>query len=314
MDSSTLKDEDKQDTTLSIVVGVYNDWAPLYCCLYSLSEQVGAPKFEVIVVNDGSSEDAPELIRDWARLYPLKLIRQSHSGISTARNRGVEASVGSTLLFTDADCRFERDCLFHLNSTLTQATDRDYFQLHLAGDRSGIVGRTEELRLLTVQSHLLQPNGGIRYLNTAGFAVRRAKVDIHDGFFDPSVVRAEDTLLLASLIQKNQLPFFVPEAIIRHVIPLSLLACLQKDLRSAYLEERTYEIITSNGVKIRVGYRERFRMLVTMWKASKEHSIGRLACLVLTLRQVLRLLASFGYRCFHTPPERQQSSIELNGH
>jgi glycosyltransferase involved in cell wall biosynthesis len=300
MVSSNFKGADKQDTSLSIVIGVYNDWAPLRQCLRSLSAQVDAPKFEVIIVNDGSKDDAPEFIRDCDQRYPLKLITQPHSGISTARNRGIEASIGSTLLFTDADCKFERDCLFQLNSTLMRAADKDYFQLHLAGDCSGIVGRTEELRLLTVQSHLLQPNGCIRYLNTAGFAVRRTRANSHKEFFDPSVVRAEDTLLLAGLVQTNELPFFVSDAIVHHTIPLSLLPCLQKDLRAAYLEERTYEIIASNGVKIRVGFRERLRMLLTMWKASKEHSIGRFACVMLTVRQVLRLMASFAYRCFHT--------------
>jgi len=118
------------------------------------------------------------------------------------------------------------------------------------------------------------------------------------------VVRAEDTLLLARLIQNDELPLFIPEAIIHHSIPLSLLGCLQKDFRSAYLEERTYEIIASEGVKIRVSHRERLHMLRRMWTASKERSVGRTAWLVLTARQALRLFASFAYRCFHTAGDR----------
>lgn len=302
MVSSTFKgDTHELIPAFSIVIGVYNDWAPLEHCLQSLAHQVDAPSFEVIVIDDGSDREAPEFIRSWGRFYPLMLIAQSHFGISAARNRGIKMSSGSALLFTDADCRFAKNCLVQLDATMTQATKNDYFQLHLSGDCSTIIGKTEELRLITLQNHLLQPDGCIRYLNTAGFAVRRAKVNIEDGLFNPSATRAEDTLLLATLIQTSQLPLFVPEANIEHSIPLSFLGCLRKDLRSAYLEERIYDVITAKGVKIRVTYGERLRMLLTMWKTSKQASIGRSAWLVLTVRQALRRMASLAYRCVRRP-------------
>src|SRR5438874_11311507 len=95
----------------SIIIGVYNDWAPLDRCLRSLSQQISAPSFEVIVVDDGSREANPEFIHHWRSCYPLTLIRQSHAGVSVARNRGIQTSQGSILLFVDADCRLETNCL-----------------------------------------------------------------------------------------------------------------------------------------------------------------------------------------------------------
>src|SRR5271165_1761572 len=221
---------------LSIIVGVYNDWLPLDQCLRSLVQQMNGPSFEVIVVDDGSREAAPEFIRYWTRSYPLTVVRQSHAGISAARNRGVLISRGSVLVFVDADCKFQPDCLATLSATVAQYPQHNCFQLHLVGDCSGIVGRTEELRLITLQNYLLQPNGCIRYLNTAGFAIRRARVDIEGGLFDPVAVRAEDTLLLANLIKGGELPLFVPDAIVQHAIPLPLLACFRKDLEVAHLD------------------------------------------------------------------------------
>ena len=73
----------------SIIIAAYNDWEPLDQCLHSLAQQAGGPSFEVIIADDGSTEAAPEFIRRWQRCYPLTIDRQSHAGISGARNLGI---------------------------------------------------------------------------------------------------------------------------------------------------------------------------------------------------------------------------------
>ncbi|MGC1162166.1 MAG: glycosyltransferase family A protein [Candidatus Sulfotelmatobacter sp.] len=281
----------------SIVVPVYNDWIPLDQCLQSLARQTNAPPFEVILVDDGSTVAAPEFIRSPAHSYPLTLIRQSHSGIPSARNQGIRASRGAVLLFVDADCRLQTNCLAALSSTIADSPQHDYFQLRIVGRGSNLVGRAEGLRLITFQEHMLQTDGRIRYLNTAGFAMRRARADIDTGVFDPVALRAEDTLLLANLMQAGKLPLFVPEAIVEHEIPLSLMGCLRKDIRSVYLEGKAYDIIASKGVRIRVTHRERLRLLSAMWKTAGQPSIGRSAWVVLVARQALQRTISFCFRC-----------------
>jgi glycosyltransferase involved in cell wall biosynthesis len=286
----------------SIIIGVYNDWIALDPCLRSLAQQTHGPRFEVIVVDDGSSEAAPEVIRQWVRYLPLTIVRQSHAGISAARNHGIQISRGSVLLFVDADCRLQTDCLAALGSTITDSPQHNCFQLHLVGDCREPVGRAEELRLRSFQEHMLQPDGRIRYLNTAGFAIRRMRVNIEGGLFDPMALRAEDTLFLANIMQGGELPLFVANATVQHAIPLSLLECLLKDIRSAYLEGRTYDIIASKGVRIRVSHRERLRVLLSMWKIAGQHSIGRSAWFVLVARQTLERIVSFGYGCLRIRP------------
>ena len=282
----------------SIIIGVYDDWMPLNECLRSLAQQENGPGFEVIVVDDGSNEAASEVIQQWNRSYPLTILRYAHAGISVARNRGIQVSKGSILLFVDADCRLEKNCLAALDSTISNAPRHDSFQLHLVGDCSQLVGRAEELRLITLQNHMLQPDGCIRYLNTAGFAIRRTRVDVNKGVFDPIAVRAEDTFLLASLMQSGELPLFADKAIVQHSIPLSLLARLRKDIRSAYLEARTFDIIASKGVRIRVSHRQRWSMLRSMWKTSGQPAIGRSAWFALVTRQGLRQVIFLLYRFF----------------
>ena len=284
------------DPLFSIVIAVCDDWVPLDQCLRSLAQQTGGPSFEVIVVDDGSSEAAPDFIRRWTECFPLTIIGHSHAGISMARNRGVQASKGTLLLFVDADCRFQINCLVALASKIFDSPEHNYFQLHLVGDCLGTVGKAEELRLTMLQEHMLQPDGRIRYLNTAGFAVRRSAVDVEKGVFNPIALRAEDTFLMASLMQRGELPLFVPDATIQHAIPLSLMECLRKDIRSIHQEVKTYELIASKRVKFRLSHRQRLTMLRSMWRTSGERSIGRWAWFVVTGRQGLRLIASYAYR------------------
>lgn len=161
------------------------------------------------------------------------------------------------------------------------------------------------MRLLSFQSYMLQPDGSIRYLNTAGFAIRRERADISDGVFEPAALRAEDTLLLAHLIQDGELPLFVPNAVVEHAIPLSLMQCVQKDIQSVSLEDRAYGIIASKGVKIRISHRDRLSLLQSMWKVAGQASIGRSAWFVLVVRQSLQRMISVAYRCLRIRPAPQ---------
>ncbi len=283
----------------SIIVAVYNDWAVLDGCLQALSLQEGHSSFEVVLVDDGSATPAPESVLRWRESFPIAFIRQDHAGISHARNKGIQASKGAVLVFVDADCRMFPNCLAALESKLAASPRQTCFQLHLVGDCTNTVGRAEQLRLQALQEHLLLPDGHIRYLNTAGFAILRSKVSEDGHLFNPIAIRAEDTLLLATLMRRGELPVFVPDATVRHAIPLSLLACLRKDVRSAYVERRAYEVIAARGVNIQLTNSDRRAIMASMWKASAQNTIGRVSWFIVTGRQALRLAISFIYRILH---------------
>jgi glycosyltransferase involved in cell wall biosynthesis len=281
----------ERNPEISIIIAVYNGWSMLNHCLRSLAAQTG-PSFECIVVDDGSAEPVPETILHWGGRFALTVLRRDHAGISAARNAGIRASRGTLLLFTDADCEVQPGCLGELASAIQASTQDDFFQLRLIGQTHTETGRAEDLRLAAIQEQTLQPDGHIRYLNAAGFAARRSAVDMEAGLFSPVALRGEDTFLLVNLIQRHQLPRFVSQAIIRHCVPASLLVCLRKDLRSAYLQSRTYTLISKTGVKIRMSNRARLKMLRCMWRVAGSKSIPKTAFFVLIARQVLERTVS----------------------
>ena len=87
----------------SIVVPVYNVEAYLDNCLASLQAQDFAD-FEVICVNDGSTDRSREILSEWAGKMPqIRVIDRENGGLSAARNTGLQAAIGDYVVFVDSD-------------------------------------------------------------------------------------------------------------------------------------------------------------------------------------------------------------------
>jgi len=103
---------------VSVVIPVYNAAEFLPRTLGDLSAQ-SLRDFEVICVDDESSDASPELIAAYARTDPrFRLIRQPNGGSTAARNRGLDAATGSYVVFLDADDAFEPSLLEQVSGRL----------------------------------------------------------------------------------------------------------------------------------------------------------------------------------------------------
>jgi len=95
---------------VSVVVCAYNAERTMDQCLASL-EHLDYPDYEVIVVNDGSTDGTRSIVSQ----YPYcRLIDQENRGLSVARNVGAEAATGSIVAYTDSDCVADKDWLTYL--------------------------------------------------------------------------------------------------------------------------------------------------------------------------------------------------------
>ncbi len=95
---------------VSVVVCAYNAERTMDACLASL-KALDYPDYEVIVVNDGSTDKTLEI----SERYPYcKIISQVNKGLSVARNVGAEAATGEIVAYTDSDCVADPDWLNYL--------------------------------------------------------------------------------------------------------------------------------------------------------------------------------------------------------
>jgi glycosyltransferase involved in cell wall biosynthesis len=93
----------------SLIVPVYNVAPYLPRCLESLAA-LTPPADEIIVVDDGSTDDCPRILAEFApRLPQMRVIRQENGGLSAARNTGLDAARGKYLAFVDSDDFVEPD-------------------------------------------------------------------------------------------------------------------------------------------------------------------------------------------------------------
>lgn len=90
---------------VSIIVPLYNSEKFLPTCLNSLINQKTNYRYEIILVNDGSTDNTQKVAEEYANKYPGKVlvISQKNQGISAARNTGLENSNGKYIGFADHD-------------------------------------------------------------------------------------------------------------------------------------------------------------------------------------------------------------------
>ncbi len=84
----------------SVIIPLYNDATSISACIEALLVQNANQQFEIIVVDDGSTDNSAELVAN----YPVRLFKQQNAGPAAARNVGGYNAKTDILIFLDADC------------------------------------------------------------------------------------------------------------------------------------------------------------------------------------------------------------------
>jgi len=136
----------------SIIIPVYNTSSFLPICFDSILSQ-SFKDYEVIIVNDGSTDNSQKIIDKFCRRYKdkFKSFITKNNGLSEARNYGVKESIGDYLLFVDSDDYIEKNLLKKIDSVLKSDVDLVRFQLKTINTNYKVIERfhEEEFKNLT---------------------------------------------------------------------------------------------------------------------------------------------------------------------
>lgn len=107
---------------LSVIIPAYNEERYIDACLSSLLKQKITVPYEIIVVDNNSTDETAAKASAYRR---VRLIRETYPGASSARNSGARAARGDILVFLDADCIAPPEHLARVHRILSQTSSVD---------------------------------------------------------------------------------------------------------------------------------------------------------------------------------------------
>ena len=229
----------------SVVVPAYNSERTLGFCLEALSHQtIPRERYEVIVVDDGSSDLTSKI----ARQFDVRYMFQKNRGPASARNLGADAAAGSLILFTDSDCVPCPDWL--------EEMVRPFMDLNVIAVKGGYKTRQTEIVARFAQMEfedrydMLKKNACIDMIDTYSAAFRK-EVFKRMGGFDGRFPKAnnEDTELSYRLAAAGCKMVFNPKAIVFHTHPSTLAKYLKIKFWRGYWRMVVYRRYPQKALK-----------------------------------------------------------------
>jgi len=221
---------------ISVIVCTYNRADMLRRALASLAIQnlPDGLNYEVVVVDDGSTDATAEVIREAKRCTdrPVVHLRENGIGISAARNAGVRAARGTWLAFTDDDQIADSAWLRNLCYTQQQTNSNAIGGARMLELPARVLaGLPRQIRLILGE---IEASGAPHVCSrdalvcTGNLLIRKALVEELGGFDESLTQGGEDTDLFMRLRRAGHECWFTPYALVHHIIP-------EYRLESAYL-------------------------------------------------------------------------------
>lgn len=202
----------KNDPLVSIIIPAYNTGKYLLQAVDSAINQTYKNK-EIIVIDDGSTDNTKELLNSYIKENKIKYIFQENQGLSAARNTGIKASKGDFIAFLDADDIFllekVQKQVNHLNKN--SGIDISYCDLYHFFDDE--VDKLYKLKYLYHSGEAVFENL-LKYHFIAPLTLMiRKEVFQRVGLFNEILKRSEDLDFLLRASYKSDKISFLPGAL-----------------------------------------------------------------------------------------------------
>ncbi|MGI5179416.1 bifunctional polysaccharide deacetylase/glycosyltransferase family 2 protein [Dactylosporangium sp. CA-152071] len=218
---------------VSVVVPAYNEAANIAATVRSLIGN-DYPALEVVVVDDGSTDDTADVVRRLA-LPGVRLIRQANAGKPAALNTGVAAAHGELLVLVDGDTVFEPDAIGRLVQPFADPSVGAVSGNTKVANRGGLLGRWQHLEYVVgfnLDRRMFDLGECMPTIPGAIGAFRRAALLDTDGV--PADTLAEDTDLTMAILRAGWRVVYADRAIAWTEAPSSLRQLWRQRYRWCY--------------------------------------------------------------------------------
>lgn len=226
----------------SIIIPVYNDTHITECLESVLQLNYPSADYEIIVVDNNSSTDIAELIKE----FPVQYMHEPITGSYKARNTGAKSARGEILAFTDSDCVVSQDWLHAIEHTLTDAKISAVMGYAAGNNQNKIAAYEQTMYEANIAAFAHEKN--LRRIDTRNFAVR-SKVFKQVGGFTQDLKYGGDMEYGARLHEANFSVVFSKYMFVTHTNPTNLRSLLYKRIRQNYGNMKIPNMHTNEFVK-----------------------------------------------------------------
>lgn len=215
----------------SIIIPMYNAENKIQELIEALSKQK-EKGFEVIIVDDGSTDNSVVVLKKIRINFPLKLIKQKNSGPAVARNKGAKNAKADIIIFLDSDCVPKED---FVKKIIEPFKDRE-----IVGVQGEYETKNKEFltaRYVGYEMHYRhEPMKKMERIDhIATYACAYRKKEFGEGFLSIfKKANMEDVEFSYRLAEKNKKMVFQPEAIVKHPHPQKFWKFMKQQVSRGY--------------------------------------------------------------------------------
>ena len=205
---------------VSIIIPVYNAELTIEKCIKSILQQ-DYKNLEIIVIDDGSKDKTQNIIEKYLRLDDrIRYIKQSNSGVSAARNRGIKESIGEYIIFVDSDDWLERNMISEMMAAINRervdVVRCNFSEVHEGKKTNSPAYKDIDNRLINhkdyktskLYDHLLTANQPLKNLVMLLCIKKQLLID-NSIYFDEELYMLEDVLFYQNILHYSKSIYFL---------------------------------------------------------------------------------------------------------
>lgn len=134
-------------TKISIIIPVYNTGKHIEKCLNSIKNQTRKIDLEVIIINDGSTDNSENIVKQYIEKHKeflnIKYYSKENEGVAKTRNFGIEKATSDYIMFLDSDDYIEPEALETLEKYIEQDIDLIKFKLQRVDENDNVIEKVD---------------------------------------------------------------------------------------------------------------------------------------------------------------------------
>ena len=197
---------------ISIIIPAYNVEKQIVKALDSIKNQTCGDIFEIIIINDGSTDQTESTIKKWQQenpKYNLQLVTQTNRGVSVARNTGLKIAKGKYIALLDSDDEWLPQKTEKQLQILEKNPEIDFLATCGNNEKIRFPYKVNERNLAEITLKKLL----IRNIGQTPTVLFKRKILENTGYFDEKMRHAEDANYWLRISKKNGM-FILNESLV----------------------------------------------------------------------------------------------------